>query len=513
MPSKGLVWDYSVVVTASGVLWKGNETYFIASSCTISGSSNVLEGGAVLKSSNGVTLTIAGSLETRTDPYRPAILTSWCDNTVGETIAASTGNPATNAAGSALYMNTSAALSDLSHLRISYASCALNFNTGRGHQAKHIQIVHCTNAFQGYSASFDVRNVLAYDCATLFNCVPNATSRVEQATFDIAGTMNLNSNCVLFLTNCLLVAVTNTSPYTGANNASNSDPDAVFQTIGAGAHYLLDNTYRNLGTTNINSTLLAELRQRTTYPPRVLNSIISAETTIGPEAQRDVDTPDLGFHYAPLDVVCNGAYLYNGGNLTALPGTAIGVRADRNTSGLKVFDRSKFVCGGTPTLLNRFVRYNTVQEQANSNWTGSGPGLSLGAITGTPWAQVRFRFTEFSVTANDSAHFDDVFTVGTNAMADCQLYGGRVTAWRGDLGATNCLFHRVATTLDDYDVGSPFGAEFRNSLFYGGNLDVSLFESSTWKFKDNVFDNTLILTNTGTTNGYNAYTTNLSRLS
>jgi hypothetical protein len=48
----------------------------------------------------------------------------------------------------------------------------------------------------------------------------------------------------------------------------------------------------------------------TTYPPVVLSAHFTADTVLSPQAQRDTDTLDLGYHYVPLD------YCWSGLNLT-----------------------------------------------------------------------------------------------------------------------------------------------------------------------------------------------------
>src|SRR5439155_21521085 len=117
-------------------------------------------------------------------------------------------------------------------------------------------------------------------------------------------TNDSDSGCSFLLTNCLLVAVTNTAGYCGSNNASNSNPANVFQRVGAGAAYLLPGSqYRDIGTTNINSALLSDLKGRTTYGPTMFdsNALIDISTTWYPVAQRDTDQIDLGWHPFPAD--------------------------------------------------------------------------------------------------------------------------------------------------------------------------------------------------------------------
>src|SRR6266511_1300377 len=98
----------------------------------------------------------------------------------------------------------------------------------------------------------------------------------------------------LYVTNSLLVGVTNvptaTNSFLSVNNyLSTNDQSSIFQAVGAGYHYLADNTFRNAGTTNINPLLAAELKQRTTYPPIVLTNDFTIPTTLAPQAQRDED--------------------------------------------------------------------------------------------------------------------------------------------------------------------------------------------------------------------------------
>ena len=66
-----------------------------------------------------------------------------------------------------------------------------------------------------------------------------------------------------------------------------------FQTVGAGSAYLTNGcAFFNAGATNIDPTLLSQLQLKTTYPPIVQSNVtISVNTTLGPTAQRDSDTP------------------------------------------------------------------------------------------------------------------------------------------------------------------------------------------------------------------------------
>ena len=52
---------------------------------------------------------------------------------------------------------------------------------------------------------------------------------------------------------------------------------------------------------------MADLRKKTTYPPVLYsNATIAVDTVLGPQAGRDTDTPDLGYHYDALDYLFGG---------------------------------------------------------------------------------------------------------------------------------------------------------------------------------------------------------------
>src|SRR6185436_18374622 len=106
-------------------------------------------------------------------------------------------------------------------------------------------------------------------------------------------------------TNSLIAVVTNSnsSGLTTVSSYSLSSDTGVFKTVGSGSHYLSDNSpYRNTGSTSISTNLTqGEFRYSTTYPPIVLSDSFTVDTTLAPQAQRDWDQPDAGYHYPALD--------------------------------------------------------------------------------------------------------------------------------------------------------------------------------------------------------------------
>jgi hypothetical protein len=159
------------------------------------------------------------------------------------------------------------------------------------------------------------------------------------------------------------------------------------------------------------------LTKRTTFPPIVYsNVVISADTTLLPQALRDTGLPDLGYHYDPLDYALGGVTA--NANVTFAPGTAVGWF--RTSSGwihaghgLHLDNQKIVTFDGRVDQPAWWVRCSVVQEGASGLWAG---GYGPGGITG--WAdqeagdvtlspELRARFTRFSVLACDSSHFRD----------------------------------------------------------------------------------------------------------
>ena len=251
----------------------------------------------------------------------------------------------------------------------------------------------------------------------------------------------------VYLTNTLLANISDTTYYYGANNAVDNSP---FQTVGACTHYLKPNSaWRNAGNSGINSALLTDLRKRTTYPPVVLTNAITLDTTLSPQAQRDTDAVDIGWHADPLDFVVSDTAVTNA-TLTLTNGVVVGVYG---STGLKLQTGSKLISEGSPLNLNRFVRYNAVQEQANSYWTGGTNWTTFkdDNVSGTQ-PEVRLRFTEFPMMANGGWHFSGGSQLAVMSLKDCQFFNGRMD-WNTNgasgrlLALTNNLFEGVTNTF------------------------------------------------------------------
>jgi hypothetical protein len=97
--------------------------------------------------------------------------------------------------------------------------------------------------------------------------------------------------------------------------------------------------------------------------------------TLSPQAGRDSNraSVDLGYHYDPIDYavslfVTNGTVSVSHGIVLAGCGAEYGVW---------LFNNAVFTCLGEATNLNHMVRYNTVQEQSNTNWASTDWALAM----------------------------------------------------------------------------------------------------------------------------------------
>jgi hypothetical protein len=360
---QGFVLDYQLLSSATNMTLRGDTTYYVSGPVNLSGTT-ILEGGAVIKytNQNSPRILLTGPLDCRTTAYRPAIFTAKDDDTVGEIIPGSGGNPSGYYGNPALNLdaNQAGVSFNLGHVRVAHAQTGVTFYMGTGNVLSHAQLVHCGDALYLYDGTtVSVRNALIHNVVNAIEGAVSSTVRGEHLTLNQATALNYYNDCAVYLTNSVIVAMPN-SGYTGAYNQYSSVTNGIFQWTGAGGHYLATNGWRNQGTANITPGLLTDLKQLTTYPPLILTNDIVLDTVLSPTAPRDTDTPDLGYHYDPIDYAFSGTVLSNA-TLVLTNGVAVGVFG---TTGLELKSAAKLFSAGTALNLNRWVRYPAVQEQS-----------------------------------------------------------------------------------------------------------------------------------------------------
>jgi hypothetical protein len=288
--------------------------------------------------------------------------------------------------------------------------------------------------------------------------------------------------------------------------------------VGGGAHYLATNSpYRNAGTTTIPSPLLAEIKAKTTYPPIVYsNATIGVNTDLGPQASRDTDAPDLGYHYDPLDYAFGGVFA--NANLSFAPGVAAAwffPNGGGYTYGILLADTKAVSFNGLADNPDYWVNSGTVQEGGNGNWQSLNGRAGL---TGSAWpyvtnsAQVNASFTRFTGFGNNF-HYGDYSGWIVANINNSEFYSGCAGGWNLGHHFTNCLFQRTAVYFDTDHAPSSFS--MRNCTVIGGVVSPTRFDDGTNAqvvIRECAFDGTTV---SGSADGpgrtfydYNAYRTN-----
>jgi hypothetical protein len=537
LAQNGLVVDYNIENgSLTDFTFQGDTTYYITNIVDLYGSC-VIEGGTVIKFSTNTSASIISGYGTnltfKTGPYRPAIFTAQDDNSVGDQISGSTGSP-TNYYGGVGIQSTyhPAGAVTWKNMRFSYLRQALDLENN----AFYLYDTQFNNCQQGVylnTESLLLCNALFCNVATDFYCVPdpanieldNVTIHNSSLLCDMEGYETYSytgdpgnwPNFTGYFVNCLLVDVTNTGPPIGVYSYTTTNATViltndtgVFQTVGAGSHYLATNTYRGLGTTNVDSAeLLAELRQKTTWPPLVMsNVVISNNTTLGPYASRDtnISTLDLGYHYDPLDYIMDTCTVTNA-TLTFTNGVGIGYFSD--TVGTRFNDGSALVSVGTPLAPNWFTSYQMVQEQCVTIGSGSSAYYLYPYHYGSTGPNGLIQFSKFSGGSGSLLYDTDPWAFNNLLVQNCEFWnGGGTFSGSTNSGTTTVLDNNLfARSVPEIDVSAGASFAFSNNLVWCAQFDFKNSSSGTCYAFNNDFDTCSFITlgSSSISNGYNAY--------
>jgi hypothetical protein len=513
----GVVLDYATLNVDTNNYTFAAQTYYVSGPVQLGGTNTLMPGAVIKFATNtaNASLKITGSgakLNCLATPFRPAVLTGKDDNSAGENISGSNANPNGMYAVYALRFDysSSGVLASVSNLCIRYAQYGLSFYYGTNHVASHIQFYRCENAVELNFSDVNLRNVLGYggsSSSSFINSFYQPTVRCENCGINSYYNLNSGSHATVYLTNCMLYSIGTISSYSGVNNFTNTG--SPYQPVGAGAYYYAPNSaYRNAGTTNINPQLLAELRQRTTYPPVLLTNAFISDTILAPEAPRDTDDVDIGYHYPAMDFLLNNLAATNC-TITMTNGVVVGIYG---STGLKFQTGSKLYSEGTPTSPNRILQCTMIQERSSTSYDGSSGAITLKddtANVGSTLPELRLRFTELPTMAGWGIHFSGGSKLGILVIKDSQFLGGQIT-WNTNgvagrlIALTNNLFEAVTNTFGTG--GDPVTIIARNNLFKDGILTLKPVTTNDWSWSDNHFDGVSLTQNTNSiTNSYNAY--------
>jgi len=281
-------WAYGNLITYQDYDFAANTTYLITGPVYITGTTTI-EPGAIIKFTDASSPDDpAGGLNVEylacpTGAQPMAILTSVDDNSVGEPIGS--GSPVTGTYN--FYLRDGGDPNNVldiavSNLKVSYAA-----NGVQSGSVVDSEFYHCARAVITTQNS---GNWMAND---LFSACDAPVSggggvEVQQVTCDAPH----------FTDGTIYASIVNslfTGDFNGVESLSSYDSatmnlsPAIFQSANGDNYYLANGSgYRNTGSTAIDWSTAQDIAQRTTYPPPQNH------------AQWDADTPDLGYHYLPI---------------------------------------------------------------------------------------------------------------------------------------------------------------------------------------------------------------------
>ncbi len=503
------VLDYELV-NAGGLTnftFRGDTTYFISGAIPIYGS-NVVEGGAVLKYDlDGLFFQAGATLFCDTTNYLPAVFTSLDDNSLGEIIAGSSGEP---------YRVNATALDftdghpELRHLRFKHLDYAVFTHENATLTARHVQFVDVMVGLATTdSTTLHAFNALA-DGADWFYAGEIVAFRGEHLTVHNGTTVGYaaNTNSTLLLRNSVLVEMQYGPNYAGTVTyeqvVQTDNETAQFATVGGGQHYLSStSTYRDLGTNTIDATLAADLAQMTTYAPTVLTGTVSNDLVLSRQWIRDSAAPDLGWHYPAVDYLARDLILQNC-TVTLTNGVVL-AGAVSNSSAAIYLNPGKFFSVGLAARMNHLLRASQVQEHPQ-------PRVSQMIYDGLQdqfYPEIRLRFTALSTQAGDSILVFTANNLSLLEVSHCSIQNGLLlhNLYGGGYGQTvaftNNVFRRSGLRFEATSPATVYA--YNNTFAPAGSLSLTGGREE-WELKDNLFDHVALTQDAEPiTSDYNAY--------
>ena len=197
----GMVLDYVTLGSVVGnITFQADTTYLMTGSSyfEIDGTAT-FEGGVVIKfaSSTAGFILQNASISFQTSPYRPLILTASDDNTVGETISGSTGNPSGYYGnGITIYGNPTV----LHDIKMSYLGTGLI--DWAGGEINNVQAINCSTPITHGFVDITIKNGLFYNIGgTAVLCQGSSTAvSGSQLTIDNVATFADSTTASLTLT-------------------------------------------------------------------------------------------------------------------------------------------------------------------------------------------------------------------------------------------------------------------------------------------------------------------------
>jgi uncharacterized delta-60 repeat protein len=467
----------------------------------------------------------------------------------------------------------------LQYVRFAHAQQAMTIGSSTYLNLSHAQFVKCNYGVGSgnyQSVYANLKNALFSYVVKPFNLTSlyySGNISAQHVTFDNVTAMvaeGYATSYSLNLVNCILVNVLGTGWTGTASDHLNGNNNAFYATpftfgsaivpctanpfqapVGAGNYYLKANAngtdasgLRNTGTTSIDGSLLTELTRKTTFAPPPANVLLNVTinsttpTVFSPTVQRDNDgSPDLGYHYEPLDYLCSQITIAAASApLVLTNGVAVGLYG---YSGFSLQGGAgSFSSQGRPDAMNRLAWYPSVQEQPvrlNNISTVSAAVFNLTSTSGAgsggyPPKIVTLRFTDLPMMGfgqsllgacyaynNPVVTISDCWLRGVNFSVTETSYSPFAYPSPASITLKNNLFERGILRLYNgafpyyQTINLPLGVTFYNNLFWSNTValtyaDANAYNHPAWTIKDNVYDG---VTNTFSGSGsYASYIVN-----
>ena len=520
-PTEGLLLDYDLSGSLGDFTFQSDTEYFITNVVNISGTAT-FERQTVLKFAANTNATIiAADTVWNTAPYGYAYFTGKDDDTVGAQIDGSTGSPAGPYGLIGLNLESSAN-QNVSNARFSFLNAAL----AGSQTVRDVQFNSCGTVMAGLDQGIDddssstFYNVLFCNIGTFVGPQHDGGQVVHccNCTIDGCGEFFVNGASSAYFINSIVSGVGTWNAFSISTNDSVIDDDgSSFQSVGAGGFYLTTGSpYHGACSTSIDPTLMADLQQKTTYPPMWFTNPVTMDTVLPPQIPRDNGgaSLDMGYHYDPIDLLASCTV--SNATLTLTNGVVL---AYYNNIGIWLQNGSQLVSQGTPNQHNGLLYYGLVQEQATTLWDGETAAYAVyNSLPVNPYhdntsqnPSMYLRFT--TISAVNGCSFlvnlqDGDFCIGNLTLRDCEIYGAGGD-WSESTGTStpveffeNNLFHRAVI-----DINSSGQVVTFNNLFVANtNVAVNIFNegsSTAWTNQNNAFDGGNVYMDGAI--GYNAY--------
>jgi len=391
-----LTLDYEIKTggISNNETWKEGKTYYLSGELTVnSGATLVIEPGAIVKYGSYYKLEAAsgGRLIAKGDKFHYILMTSWNDDTVGETIINSSGDPHLSDYYCAISLPVNTLTNHrIEYCKISYSGYGMNIQTVLDYPIQN-NIVRNTGCYGIYLANeaLSVANEIKKNLlinngigiAVICGKDADGLLNIRNNTLDEDGegigiyvsgdSFNLNFNIVNNIISNETYGLYGdyieshsynkffnvTTPLYGNLSYGYGEYPSLSQnpyvSSPNGNYYLNQN---NSGVINAGTGTPSSLglEGKTTYAPVTANSSYCSNHWT--KINRDVDTVDVGYHYDPVDVVVGTsasdyAINYVTGLITIDPGVVVSFYRDSTHRGsqLQLSGLGCVSTGGTPS--------------------------------------------------------------------------------------------------------------------------------------------------------------------